>query len=67
MSADLIESELAGYSLESLTFGGAPAADVLTTRARAAFPTVTLFVFIFVLKRERCFNFLSAIDLKAMG
>ncbi|KAJ7283669.1 hypothetical protein C8J57DRAFT_1293235 [Mycena rebaudengoi] len=42
MSADLIESSLAGYPLVGLTFGGAPAPDVLTVRARAAFPTVTL-------------------------
>ncbi|KAJ7129707.1 hypothetical protein C8R44DRAFT_777452 [Mycena epipterygia] len=42
MSADIIESELAGYPLDSLTFGGAPAADVLTTRAHAVFPTVIL-------------------------
>ncbi|KAJ6599084.1 hypothetical protein DFH09DRAFT_1130060 [Mycena vulgaris] len=42
MSADLIESNLAGYPLEALTFGGAPAADILTVRARAAFPSATL-------------------------
>ncbi|KAJ7180050.1 hypothetical protein C8R43DRAFT_971441 [Mycena crocata] len=44
MSSDLIESELSGsdYPLDSLTFGGAPAPDILTTRARAAFPNVTL-------------------------
>ncbi|KAJ7744452.1 hypothetical protein DFH07DRAFT_890342 [Mycena maculata] len=42
MSSDLIESELAGYTLDGLSFGGAPAADILTVRARAAFPNVTL-------------------------
>ncbi|KAJ7233988.1 hypothetical protein C8J57DRAFT_1381414 [Mycena rebaudengoi] len=38
----LILSSLAGYPLVGLTFGGAPTADVLTVRARAAFPTATL-------------------------
>ncbi|KAJ7095365.1 hypothetical protein B0H15DRAFT_829228 [Mycena belliarum] len=42
MSSDLIESDLAGYALDGLSFGGAPAADILTTRALAAFPNVTL-------------------------
>ncbi|KAJ7700065.1 hypothetical protein B0H17DRAFT_926014, partial [Mycena rosella] len=42
MSSDLIESELAGYPLDGLSFGGAPTADILTTRARAAFPNVIL-------------------------
>jgi len=42
MSSDLIESELKGYPLDGLSFGGAPAADILTTRALAAFPNVIL-------------------------
>ncbi|KAJ7667988.1 hypothetical protein DFH06DRAFT_1184159 [Mycena polygramma] len=42
MSADLIESELKGYPLEMMSHGGAPAASVLTTRARAIFPNVML-------------------------
>ncbi|KAJ7433825.1 hypothetical protein B0H11DRAFT_2179471 [Mycena galericulata] len=42
MSSDLIESELAGYPLDGISWGGAPAADVLTVRARAAFPKVTM-------------------------
>ncbi|KAJ7498943.1 hypothetical protein FB451DRAFT_1203575 [Mycena latifolia] len=44
MSSDLIESELAGYPLDGLSFGGAPTADILTTRALAAFPNVILSV-----------------------
>jgi len=42
MCSDLIESELAGYSLDTLSFGGAPTASMLTTRAVATFPNVTL-------------------------
>ncbi|KAJ6484986.1 hypothetical protein C8R47DRAFT_1217036 [Mycena vitilis] len=42
MSADLIESELKGYPLELMSHGGAPAASVLPTRARAIFPNVML-------------------------
>ncbi|KAJ7160799.1 long-chain-fatty-acid-CoA ligase [Mycena filopes] len=41
MAAEIIETTR-GYNLESLTFGGAPAADIMTTRARLAFPNVTL-------------------------
>lgn len=48
MSSDLIESELSGYPLDGLSFGGAPAADILTTRALAAFPNVILFVHSFL-------------------
>ncbi|KAJ7047406.1 hypothetical protein C8F04DRAFT_1205344 [Mycena alexandri] len=43
MAADLIESALKGYNLDSLTFGGAPAASIFTTRAHRAFPNVTLY------------------------
>ncbi|KAJ7228678.1 hypothetical protein GGX14DRAFT_414247 [Mycena pura] len=43
MCSDLMESELAGYSLDSLSFGGAPTASMLTTRAVATFPNVTLY------------------------
>lgn len=48
MAADLIESALKGYDLDSLTWGGAPAASIFTTRARRAFPNVTLFVLSFL-------------------
>ncbi|KAF7352822.1 2-succinylbenzoate--CoA ligase [Mycena venus] len=42
MSVDLIESDLKGYPLESMTHGGAPAAAIIAKRARAAFPDVIL-------------------------
>ncbi|KAJ7638791.1 hypothetical protein FB45DRAFT_903836 [Roridomyces roridus] len=42
MSSDLIESELVGYPLDGLSFGGAPTANILLTRAQAAFPNVTV-------------------------
>ncbi|KAF7332194.1 hypothetical protein MKEN_00100400 [Mycena kentingensis (nom. inval.)] len=43
MSADLIESELAGYEgLDGLSFGGATTAAVLTQRAVKAFPNATI-------------------------
>ncbi|KAK7061688.1 2-succinylbenzoate--CoA ligase [Favolaschia claudopus] len=43
MSVDLIESELKGYTgLEMMSHGGAAAAAVLTSRARAVFPNTML-------------------------
>ncbi|KAL0949958.1 hypothetical protein HGRIS_009978 [Hohenbuehelia grisea] len=38
MVSDLSESSLAGFPLDSLLFGGAPAPDQLAARARQAFP-----------------------------
>ncbi|KAJ6573029.1 hypothetical protein DFH09DRAFT_1152220 [Mycena vulgaris] len=49
MTADLIESELKGYPLESMGHGGASAAAVLTERAHAAFPNTMLFFCLFSL------------------
>jgi hypothetical protein len=59
MSTDLIESELKGYPLDMLSHGGAPAASVLTTRARAAFPKVTLFVSMLTFTLNVCSTILS--------
>ena len=44
MVSDLMDSSLAGYSLEGLFFGGSPAPDVLTTRAKQVFPKAQLCV-----------------------
>ncbi|KAK0461091.1 uncharacterized protein EV420DRAFT_178439 [Desarmillaria tabescens] len=38
MVSDLIDSSLAGYRLEGLFFGGSPAPEILTERARQVFP-----------------------------
>ncbi|CAL1700983.1 unnamed protein product [Somion occarium] len=42
MVSDLIESQLAGYGLETLLFGGAPAHDQLPAKAKHAFPTAVM-------------------------
>ncbi|KAF8897515.1 hypothetical protein BD779DRAFT_1608102 [Infundibulicybe gibba] len=42
MVSDLTESSTAGYPLDSLLFGGAPAPDSLAERARGAFPHATM-------------------------
>ncbi|KDR83762.1 hypothetical protein GALMADRAFT_236121 [Galerina marginata CBS 339.88] len=42
MVSDLADSSGAGQPLEGLMFGGAPAPDSLTTRAKLAFPTASL-------------------------
>lgn len=44
MVSDLIESQLAGYGLETLLFGGAPAHDQLPAKAKHAFPTAVMYV-----------------------
>lgn len=46
MVSDLIDSSLAGYPLEGLLFGGAPAPDSLVPRARKAFPSATMYAII---------------------
>lgn len=42
MVLDLIESSLAGFALDSLTFGGAPAPEILSARAGKVFPTAMM-------------------------
>ncbi|KAK0505593.1 hypothetical protein EDD18DRAFT_1129761 [Armillaria luteobubalina] len=42
MVSDLMDSSLAGYPLERLFFGGSPAPEVLTSRAREVFSTAEL-------------------------
>lgn len=42
MVSDLTESSLAGYPIESLLFGGAPAPDSLAERARRVFPNAVM-------------------------
>ncbi|KAK0184106.1 hypothetical protein F5146DRAFT_1076004 [Armillaria mellea] len=42
MVSDLMDSSLAGYPLERLFFGGSPAPEILTSRAREVFPTAEL-------------------------
>ncbi|KAK0226097.1 hypothetical protein IW262DRAFT_1457335 [Armillaria fumosa] len=42
MVSDLIDSSLAGYRLEGLFFGGSPAPEILTERARQVFPGAQL-------------------------
>ncbi|KAJ3515337.1 hypothetical protein NLJ89_g1824 [Agrocybe chaxingu] len=42
MVSDLADSSAAGLPLDALMFGGAPAPDTLTPRARKAFPTATM-------------------------
>lgn len=44
MVSDLIDSSLAGYRLEGLFFGGSPAPEILTERARQVFPGAQLYV-----------------------
>lgn len=44
MVSDLSEGSLAGYPLESLMFGGAPAHSTLPERARKAFPQAVMYV-----------------------
>jgi hypothetical protein len=43
MVSDLVESLGRRYPLDSLTFGGAPAPDILAKRARDAFPSATMY------------------------
>lgn len=45
MVSDLMDTSLAGYSLEGLFFGGSPAPDVLATRAKQVFPNAQLYAF----------------------
>ncbi|KAK0207498.1 hypothetical protein IW262DRAFT_1530175 [Armillaria fumosa] len=42
MVSDLMDSSLAGYPLERLFFGGSPAPEILTSRAREVFSTAEL-------------------------
>lgn len=42
MVSDLMDSSLAGYPLDGLFFGGSPAPEVLSSRAREVFPTAEL-------------------------
>ncbi|KNZ81035.1 2-succinylbenzoate--CoA ligase [Termitomyces sp. J132] len=42
MVSDLIDSSLAGFSLEGIFFGGSPAPDALAPRAKHAFSTATM-------------------------
>ncbi|KAK0471890.1 hypothetical protein IW261DRAFT_1553475 [Armillaria novae-zelandiae] len=42
MVSDLIDSSIAGYPLEGLFFGGSPAPEILSSRAREIFPTAEL-------------------------
>ncbi|KAG5350344.1 hypothetical protein C0989_011408 [Termitomyces sp. Mn162] len=42
MVSDLIDSSLAGFSLEGIFFGGSPAPDALAPRAKHAFSTATI-------------------------
>ncbi|KAK0462280.1 uncharacterized protein EV420DRAFT_1304387 [Desarmillaria tabescens] len=42
MVSDLMDSSLVGYSLDGLFFGGSPAPEVLSSRAREVFPTAEL-------------------------
>jgi hypothetical protein len=44
MALDLMDSSLAGFPLESVSFGGAPAPDMLTKQAGRVFPSATLHV-----------------------
>ena len=44
MALDLMESSAAGFPLESVSFGGASAPDILPTKASQAFPSATLYV-----------------------
>ncbi len=44
MVTDLMDSSLAGYPLETLFFGGAPAPQALIERARSVFPGAQLYV-----------------------
>ncbi len=44
MVSDLMDSSLAGYSLEGLFFGGCAAPDVLAARAKQVFPKAQLYV-----------------------
>jgi hypothetical protein len=44
MLFDMLESSLEGYSLESMTMGGAATPDALVSRSKDAFPTAMLFV-----------------------
>lgn len=42
MVSDLIESQLVGYGLETLIFGGSPAHDQLPAKGKRAFPTAVM-------------------------
>lgn len=42
MVSDLVDSSLAGYNLEGLFFGGSPAPEILTDRARQVFPAAQM-------------------------
>ncbi len=44
MVSDLMDSSLAGYPLEGLFFGGSPAPEILSSRAREVFPAAELYV-----------------------
>lgn len=49
MVSDLTESSAAGFPLETLTFGGAPAPDTLSKRVGRAFPTAAMSVCSFII------------------
>jgi hypothetical protein len=44
MVADLLESSLVGYPIETLLFGGSPAPLALIPRAQNVFPTTNMLV-----------------------
>lgn len=44
MVADLTDSSIAGYPLETLLFGGCLAPDSLSSRVKKAFPTAVMYV-----------------------
>ena len=46
MVSDLIESSSAGFALDALLFGGAPAPDHLAVSGKHAFPNALMFVVI---------------------
>lgn len=42
MVSDLIESDLVGYGLETLIFGGSPAHDQLPAKGKRVFPSAVM-------------------------
>lgn len=42
MALDLMDSSLAGFPIETVSFGGAPAPDVITKKAGQIFPGTVL-------------------------
>lgn len=46
MALDLMETSIAGYPLETLSFGGAPAPDILPKKAGQVFPSAILYAYV---------------------